>query len=85
MLTPSSTRSAPSARITGTKFNLIGAPYEDNQCTKKSGDQHVVPGEAFGVGSAVCDRSFLSRGRLHALSTCMTDGSVFTQVLVCMV
>lgn len=61
-------------------FNLVGSPYSDNQCSTRTGGEHVVPGSAFGVGSGVCDKSFLSRGRLYALSKCMSDGSVFSQV-----
>lgn len=70
----------PFPTITPGTFNLVGSPYTDRMCEHRAGGDHIVPGEAFGVGNRKCTLSTLVRGPLFSLSECMDDGTVYSKV-----
>ena len=58
----------------------MGSPYEDEACTQRTGGDHIVSGDAFGVGNMVCSQSPLVRGTFYSLTECLSDGTVYAKV-----
>ncbi|CBJ48601.1 hypothetical protein Esi_0039_0061 [Ectocarpus siliculosus] len=52
----------PIDTITPGTFNLIGSPYSDPFCEERTGGDHIVSGNAFGIGNGECSLSPLGEG-----------------------
>ncbi|CAM9624387.1 unnamed protein product [Ectocarpus sp. 6 AP-2014] len=63
----------PIDTITPGTFNLIGSPYSDPFCEDRTGGDHIVSGNAFGIGNGECSLSPLVRGPRYALTECDTE------------
>ncbi|CAB1113100.1 unnamed protein product [Ectocarpus sp. CCAP 1310/34] len=63
----------PIDTITPGTFNLIGSPYSDPFCEERTGGDHIVSGNAFGIGNGECSLSPLVRGPRYALTECDTE------------
>ncbi|CAM9643308.1 unnamed protein product, partial [Ectocarpus sp. 8 AP-2014] len=63
----------PIDTITPGTFNLIGSPYSDPFCEDRTGGDHIVSGNAFGIGNGECSLSPLVRGPRYAQTECDTE------------